>query len=214
MKTAEQRQWYGIRTNVTDVLSDFGLPYTQIGTDMRTSGELRRRAGFQSTSIAQQAGPIRYIVSAFPPSGPFLTFDIGGASAGTIIGEDAPNPPEGPKRKRPDVIAGQPVAPVITGVIFSPASVAAGSDQFVDMTIVYTYDGLSGPISVTTASALNDGFGIPTINVANVVGTVVTYFVSALVPPGVYTAGAPPDGIQLTAGAFTSNFFAPSFTVT
>lgn len=213
MKTAEQRQWYGIRTNVTDVLSDFGLPYTQIGTDMRTSGELRRRAGFQSTSIAQQAGPIRYIVSAFPPSGPFLTFDIGGASAGTIIGEDAPNPPEGPKRRRPDVIAGQPAAPVITGVIFNPASAVSGSDQFIDMTIVYTYDGLSGPISVTAASNLDDGLG-NTIAVSTVVGVVVTYFLEMTDPPGIYTTGLPPDGIQLTAGPFTSNIFTPSFTVT
>lgn len=147
MKSDEPRQWYGIRTNVTDVLSDFGMPYTQIGTDMRVTGELQRRPGFQSTSIAQQAGPIRYIISAFPPGRPFLTFDIGGASAGTIIGEDAPNPPEGPKRQKPIVVAGQPVAPTLVSVTPSPASGTAYPAGVVTFTAVVDYDGLSGVLS-------------------------------------------------------------------
>lgn len=148
MKSDEPRQWYGIRTNVTDVLSDFGMPSTQIGTDMRIAGELQRRPGFQSTSIAQQAGPIRYIISAFPPGRPFLTFDVGGAGAGTIIGEeDAPQPPQQPKRRRPVVVAGQPQAPVINFITYSPASPSGYPVGTLLATANITYDGLSGALS-------------------------------------------------------------------
>lgn len=185
MKSDEPRQWYGIRTNVTDVLSDFGMPYTQIGTDMRVTGELQRRPGFQSTSIAQQAGPIRYIISAFPPGRPFLTFDIGGAGAGTIIGEeDAPPPPQQPKRRKPVVVAGQPQAPVITGVTPSPTSPPAtyiiGAVTF---TAAVTYDGLSGPL-VYEWTQPDSGFAQAAVIVDN--ANPASFDFDALCFPGAY----------------------------
>lgn len=164
MRSEPPRQWYGIRTNVTDVLSDFGMPQTQIGTDMRVQGELQRRPGFQSTSIAQQAGPIRYIISAFPPGRPFVTFDV--LAPGNVVEIDGlgppPPPPPPPKKKRPEIIVQDPncasggyatvnhasvVFPSISGLIGADGSFSEGSFSItegccyrcdVDLTVVMT----------------------------------------------------------------------------
>lgn len=197
-------EWKGIRTNITDVLSDFSVPETQIGTDMRIKGELGRRPGFQSTSIAKQAGPIRYIMSAFPPNRPFLTFDIGGASAGTVIGtEDAPPPPPPHKRRPPIVVGGQPVAPVINSITANPTSPPAtyviGNVTF---TPNITYDGLSGALIYSWLDPMTDG-GIATAFAADPNVEVPTFDFNAGCTPGNYGGLL---SVSTTINGFSANF--------
>jgi hypothetical protein len=199
----------GIRRKTTDVLDDYGQAHYLQNVRLKRVGEMGRRAGLGKSNMAQLAGPVQFMIGAWSNES-FIVSGTGGSVTGT---EDPLAYWTAATMRIPGGQAGQPAAPVINSVTFNPASAVSGSDQFIDMTINYTYDGLSGPISVTTASNMGDGF-VNFITVSSVVGTVVTYFLAAANPPGVYTTGMAPDGIQLTAGAFTSNLFTPSFTVT
>ena len=199
----------GIRRLTTDVLDDYGQAHYLQNVRLKRVGEMGRRAGLGKSTMAQLAGPVQFMIGAWS-NVPYIINGTGGS----VTGEEDPRALwTGATMRIPDGQVGQPAAPTIDSVTFSPVTAISGANQFIDMTINYTYDGLSGPISVTTASNMDDGLG-NSIVVSVVVGTVVTYFLAAPNPPGIYTAAAPPDGIQLTAGAFTSNIFTPSFTVT
>ena len=207
--------WQGIRSQTTPVDPTPGVSEWQANTRMRKQGELQRRYGFLSTAIAQQTGAIYDIISANGLGGNFLTFDLNGSEGGFLFGGGGggnwPPPPVGPLRRRPKGVAGAPQAPVINGVTFSPATPTSGIDQFITMTIDYTYDGLSGPITFT-APNLSDGV-LDDIAVVGIVGNLVTYFLEASDPPGVYGNFFAPVDPQATAGPFTSNSIPVSLTV-
>ena len=95
-----QRLWSGIRSDVTDVATDFGVTSYQFNTYMAVAGELQRRPGFQNTTIAKQSGPIRYIMGAVPTNNPFVVFDVLAAGVINVIGNAPPPIPRQPPRKR------------------------------------------------------------------------------------------------------------------
>lgn len=101
-------KWAGINRRLSPVAEVPGVSEYQQNTRMRVAGELQRRWGFQSTSIAKQAGAILNIASAYPAGGNYLTFDVAqsvGANGGTLggIGPIPPPPVQPPRRRRPGV---------------------------------------------------------------------------------------------------------------
>jgi hypothetical protein len=138
--------WRGIHSHSTDVDSTPGVSVYQANTRMQKQGELQRRWGFLSSAIAQQSGPIRYIIAANGLGSNFITFNLNGSV--TAFGGSAdefPPPPDGPKRRRPRGQQGTPVAPTIISVdggggTYTPAY---PSPTF---TAQVNYDGLSGPL--------------------------------------------------------------------
>jgi len=142
--------WRGIQTHTTPVDSTPGISEWQQNTRMLKAGELQRRTGFQSTAIAKQSGAIYEIMSATGLGSNFLTFDLGATIDGRTTAAGSidvfPPPPVGPKRRRPDVVAGNPVAPVIVFITASPPSPQAYVVGNVTFTPTINYDGLSGPL--------------------------------------------------------------------
>lgn len=141
--------WLGIRTDVTPVADIPGAAEAAFGVRLRKAGELQRRWGFLSSSIARQAGPIRYIVSSNRPGNNYITLGIPGSPQGFAVGGWAdpwPPPPDGPRRRRPKGDAGDPVAPVINFITADPPDPAAYPAGMVTFTPNITYDGLSGPL--------------------------------------------------------------------
>lgn len=142
--------WRGVDVMLTPVADVPGVSEYQLNTRMKTEGELQRRWGYQSSSIAQQAGRVLNIVSAYVAGGNYLTFDLGNASGplGEVGGFVTPVPPiDGPKWRKPIVIAGTPAAPVIVAVTPSPTSPRPYQAGVVTFTPTITYDGLSGALS-------------------------------------------------------------------
>lgn len=165
--------WRGIQTHTTPVDSTTGISEWQQNTRMLKAGELQRRTGFQSTAIAKQAGAIYEIMSATGLGSNFLTFDLGATIDGRTTAAGSidvfPPPPVGPKRRRPDVVAGNPVAPVINFVTYDPTSPPATYIVgVVTFTANVTYDGLSGPLSYSWATPTG-GFAnaVPIVDNAN-----------------------------------------------
>jgi hypothetical protein len=96
--------WLGIKTDTTPVDDTPGAAEEVIGVRLRKQGEMQRRWGFLSTSIAKQAGPIRYIVASNRPSNNFVTLGVDGTPQGFSGGggnDPWPPPPGGPKKRRP-----------------------------------------------------------------------------------------------------------------
>jgi len=156
--------WRGIQTHTTPVDSTPGISEWQQNTRMLKAGELQRRTGFQSTAIAKQSGAIYEIMSATGLGSNFLTFDLGATIDGRTTAAGSidvfPPPPVGPKRRRPDVVAGNPVAPVINFFTASPPSPQAYVVGNVTFTPDITYDGLSGPL-IYSWSSFTVGAGPP-----------------------------------------------------
>ena len=184
--------WLGLNRDTTPVDPRPGVSELQTNTHLRVANELQRRWGFQSSSIAKQDGPILGIASADWAGGNFITFLNGTASPTSyeMTGTSPPPAqPPGPKRRRPVVVAGNPVAPVINFITPTPASpgTAGGASSFLAN---ITYDGLSGALTYTW-STMNQGgmpFAMIPVNAQNV-------------NPGVYQFGS-------------SDFYSYSLTVT
>lgn len=96
--------WRGIESHVTDVDSTPGASPWQANTRMRKAEELQRRWGFLSTAIAQQAGPIRYIIGAYGLGSNYLTLGNGGEAQGFVGDGGGGSDPWPPVPKRPRVI--------------------------------------------------------------------------------------------------------------
>ncbi len=99
--------WRGIHSHSTDVDSTPGVSVYQANTRMQKQGELQRRWGFLSSAIAQQSGPIRYIIAANGLGNNFLTLGLSGSATGFGgggAGDPWPPPPDGPKARKPIVV--------------------------------------------------------------------------------------------------------------
>jgi hypothetical protein len=144
--------WLGVRTDVTPVADMPGAAEAAFSVRLRKAGELQRRWGFLSSAIAQQSGPIRYIVASNRPGNNFITLGVAGSPQGFAVdgagggGADPwPPPPDGPKRRRPRGDQGTPAAPTII-------SVDGGGGTYTPpypsptFTAQVNYDGLSGPL--------------------------------------------------------------------
>lgn len=141
--------WRGIHSHTTDVDSTPGISTWQANTRMRKELELQRRWGYLSSAIAQQTGPIKYIVAAHGLGNNFVTIGSGSGNVdgfGDGAGDPWPPPPDAPKRRRPRGDGGEPQAPVIVSITPSPASGSPWIVGQVTFTAVVTYDGLSGPL--------------------------------------------------------------------
>jgi hypothetical protein len=188
--------WRGIHSHSTDVDTTPGVSIYQANTRMQKQGELQRRWGFLSSTIAQQTGPIRYIVGTHGLGNNFLTFNLGGAGAGNLTGfAPAPDQPVGPKARRPDVIAGNPVAPVINFITDDPAGPTLYPAGLVTFTPNIAYDGLSGPLIYSWQASMIGQFA----QVANISGPTNN-------PTAVYDfdAGSLPDNYEALVGLTVS----------
>jgi hypothetical protein len=199
-------QYKGIRRKTTDVLDDYGQAHYAQNVRFRRVGELDRRSGIGKSTMAQLAGPVQFMIAGWNYE-PFVVNGTGGSVTGN---SDPLAYWTGATMRIPDGQVGQPAAPVITGVVFSPATGTPFSASTVDMTVSYTYDGLSGPLTWEFPT-LTDGFGF-SITVVNSVDNVCTYFSN--VPANVY-ANSAPDFLRCYTfvGPLFSNNFNPSFTV-
>lgn len=165
--------WLGIIRDSTPVDPRPGVSELQFNTRMQVVNEMQVRWGYLSSAIAQQSGPILGIASANGATGNFLTFDLGSATQGfTGLGPTGidilPPQPVGPKRRKPVVIAGNPVAPVINFVTPSPTSPPATYIiGVVTFTANVTYDGLSGPLAYAWSTPISGGILQPVVIVNN-----------------------------------------------
>lgn len=197
-------KWQGINVRTSDVDSTSGVAADQANARMRVEGELQRRWGMIPSGQAKQSSAILNIASSV--TGNFLTFDLSG---GTVSGYGPMALPivDGPKRKKPIVVAGVPAAPFISGYIWTPAVGAPSSN--ITLTVTYTYDGLSGPLTWTYPSP-NDGGGnsiIPDFGTSP--NSVMNYFIGPFPAPDGFTA--PPPGLFCTTaiGPLQSNNVLP-----
>ena len=136
--------YQGIRRKTTDVLDDYGQCQYLQNVRLKRVGELARRAGLGKSTMAQQAGPVQFMIGAWS-NVPFIVNGTGG----NVFGEEDPLAYWTAATMRKVVgEVGQPAAPVITLVTASPASGTTnyGVIGAVDFTITVVYDGLSGPL--------------------------------------------------------------------
>lgn len=153
--------WLGIRTDVTPVADMPGAAEAAFGVRLRKAGELQRRWGFLSSSIAKQSGPIRYIVASNRPGNNFITLGTDSSPNGFATdggGDVFPPPPVGPKRRRPMGDAGTAAPPVINFITADPPDPGFYPAGLVTFTPSITYDGLSGPLIYSWQASMTDGF--------------------------------------------------------
>lgn len=81
-------KWNGINTRLSAVSDTPGVSDLQINTRMAVEGELQRRWGNSTTSLAKQSNPIIGIASAYPSGNPYVVFT---PSGGTMEGLGSPH---------------------------------------------------------------------------------------------------------------------------
>ena len=145
----------GIRRKTTDVLDDYGQAQYLQNVRLKRVGEIGRRAGLGKSTMAQLAGPVQFMIGAWSDE-PFIVNGTGG----DVTGNEDPLPLwTGATIRIPGGGAGQPAAPVINSLIFSPGS---GTTQYTAIGVVtftanVTYDGLSGPLIYTYSFLFTPG---------------------------------------------------------
>ncbi len=142
----------GIRRKTTDVLDDYGQAHYLQNVRLKRVGELARRAGLGKSTMAQQAGPVQFMIGAWS-NVPFIVNGTGG----NVFGQEDPLLYwTGATMRKPIGVTGQPAAPVINFFTCVPPSpqVYAGSVPFL-VTPDITYDGLSGPLTYSWQSILD-----------------------------------------------------------
>lgn len=133
----------GIRRKTTDVLDDYGQAHFLQNVRLKRVGELGRRAGLGKSTMAKLNGPVQFMIGG-TSNEPYIVNGTGG----TVEGNADPLPYwTGGTLRIPTGDAGQPQAPTITNISFSPAS---GTTLYVvgnvTATVTVVYDGLSGPL--------------------------------------------------------------------
>ena len=135
--------YQGIRRKTTDVLSDYGQAHYLQNVRLKRVGELARRAGLGKSTMAQQAGPVQFMIGAWS-NVPFIVNGTGGS----VFGQEDPLAYwTAATMRRVIGVVGQPAPPVINSVSASPASPQAYTVNTVVFTPAITYDGLSGALS-------------------------------------------------------------------
>lgn len=146
----------GIRRMTTDVLADYGQAHYLQNVRLKRTGELGRRAGLGKSNMAQQAGPVQFLIGAWS-NVPFIVNGTGGDVTGT---EDPLALWVGATMRRPGGDAGVPAAPTINFFTENPASPGIYPVGLVTFTPNITYDGLSGPLIYSWEASMSDGFGL------------------------------------------------------
>lgn len=198
-------EYKGIRRKTTDVLADYGQAHYVQNARFKRVGELDRRAGLGKSTMAQQAGPVRFMIGAWS-NGPFIVNGTGG----TVTGNDNPLPYWTAATMRRAVGAvGQPSAPVINAVDANPVSPQVYIVGNVTFTPDITYDGLSGPLIYDW---LCNGWagGGPPLPDTGVDPTYIPNF-GAGQPPGMYSFVLT---VSTTVGGFSDGPFPFFFQVT
>jgi hypothetical protein len=135
--------YQGIRRKTTDVLDDYGQCQYLQNVRLKRVGELARRAGLGKSTMAQQAGPVQFMIGAWS-NVPFIVNGTGG----NVFGEEDPLAYWTAATMRKIIgTTGQPTAPHINSVAASPASPRPYPAGTITFTPNITYDGLSGPLS-------------------------------------------------------------------
>ncbi len=173
--------YQGIRRKTTDVLDDYGQAHYLQNVRFKRVGELGRRAGLGKSTMAQQAGPVQFMIGAWS-NVPFIVNGTGG----DVFGQEDPlSYWTGGTMARPRGVAGQPVAPTIDLITPSPASGTANYPAgTVSFLATVTYDGLSGALSYSWTN-FNGGPSIPTQGIDN--ANPGTYIFDGFCPPGTYS---------------------------
>jgi hypothetical protein len=134
--------YQGIRRKTTDVLDDYGQCQYLQNVRLKRVGELARRAGLGKSTMAQQAGPVQFMIGAWS-NVPFIVNGTGG----NVFGEEDPLAYWTAATMRKIIgEAGQPSAPVINSIAASPASPRPYQAGLITFTPNITYDGLSGAL--------------------------------------------------------------------
>jgi hypothetical protein len=198
-------KWQGVNTAYTPIADqgDF-CEYLQCAR-LRTTGEMQRRKGYQSSGIPQQ-GQILNIAAGFPVSGQMIAFDQPSGVVVGFSGTNFPVPPVRPRQPRPPVIVGAiPVAPVITNVTPTGAAYVAGAQIFFP---TITYDGLSGAL-IYAWSYTGGGPGGPPSPATGTTPTWSTNFDGFHTPGGYFLQLI----VTTTTNGFTSNIYGWTFTI-
>ena len=146
----------GMRRLTTAVLGDYGQAHYLQNVRLKRVGEMGRRAGLGKSTMAQQAGPVQFMIGGWS-NAPFIVNGTGGE----VFGQEDPLAYwTGATLRIPGGEAAVPVAPVINSVTADPASPHPYPASTVMFTPDITYDGLSGPL--TYAWVYNGGgIGLP-----------------------------------------------------
>ena len=193
----------GMRRMTTDVLDDYGQAHYLQNVRLKRVGEVGRRAGLGKSTMAQLAGPVQFMIGAWSN----VPYIINGTS-GSVTGEEDPLALWTAATMRiPDGLAGEPAAPVIDSIVYSPTSPQPYTAGTVTMTATVTYDGLSGALSYSWSWTIGPATPTP---VAPAVNPGVFDFGGFCIP-GVY--GGTLTVTPADAPAFATNH-ALAFTVT
>ena len=132
----------GMRRMTTDVLADYGQAHYLQNVRLKRVGEMGRRAGLGKSTMAQQSGPVQFMIGAWS-NAPFIVNGTGGE----VFGQEDPLAYWTAATMRiPGGQVAQPVAPVINSLMDlppSPGTVGQGLTSFIPN---ITYDGLSGAL--------------------------------------------------------------------
>jgi hypothetical protein len=152
--------YQGIRRKTTDVLDDYGQCQYLQNVRLKRVGELARRAGLGKSTMAQQAGPVQFMIGAWS-NVPFIVNGTGG----NVFGEEDPLAYWTAATMRKVVgVVGQPAAPVINFVTATPASPQPYPAGVISFSPNITYDGLSGPLLYSWAQIVGPAAPIPSIS--------------------------------------------------
>jgi hypothetical protein len=186
--------YQGIRRKTTDVLDDYGQCQYLQNVRLKRVGELARRAGLGKSTMAQQAGPVQFMIGAWS-NVPFIVNGTGG----NVFGEEDPLAYWTAATMRKVVgAAGQPAAPVINSIAASPASPRPYQAGLITFTPNITYDGLSGPLIYSWIQGGGPAAPTPSTSTASVFAT--TF--GGVCIPGIYSFSL---NIDTTLGGFSDN---------
>jgi uncharacterized protein RhaS with RHS repeats len=156
----------------TDVLDDYGQAHYLQNVRLKRVGELGRRAGLGKSNMAQQAGPVQFLIGGWN----YEPYVING-TGGNVTGNADPLPFWiGGQMRIPDGQVGQGVAPVINAITANPLGPAAYPAGMVTFTPNITYDGLSGPLIYSWDNQMSGMFNEAFINGASTNPTAVYDF--------------------------------------
>lgn len=152
--------WKGMDQKSTPVYPDATLATVAQNQRFRVKGEMQRRPGLAASNLTKLSDPILSMYGGADYSGYLIT-----QTTGTLTGDRDPAMLWGDVRIiPPTVLKGNPVAPVVNFVIFTPTSPPATYIiGVVTMAANITYDGLSGALSYSWSTP-SSGFA----NAANI----------------------------------------------
>lgn len=159
--------YQGIRRKTTDVLDDYGQAHYLQNVRLKRVGELARRPGLGKSTMAQQAGPVQFMIGAWS-NAPFVVNGTGG----NVFGQEDPLPLWTAATMRlPTGVTGQPQAPVINFFTITPPVpvwVPVTGPGQISILADITYDGLSGALSYSwNNSYTGPGVALPVVTNAN-----------------------------------------------